>query len=422
MTQRLAATEPPTTPRAADGDYLLLALLCIASAIAYAQRSAIAMAADSIGRELVLDKIKLGTVMAAWSVGYGVTQIPSGWLADRWGSRRALTLFALVWSVAMGCVALARGYHSLLALWTLMGAAQAGVFPCATRAIRFAFPVSRRASATGLLGSSMGIGGAIGPWLTGLLLVVLTWRWTFVLFALPGIVWAIAFFQLVSEPPVVSRSGNTQPQENDESVPWIILTSPSMWLLCAQQFLRAAAMIFFVTWFPTFLQESRGSSLVGAGNLTMMVGSGIVAGGLLGGFASDAVLSITASPRLSRQGIAVAGMAACALLIIIACFVRNTTLSVGIISAAAFCATFGGVSGYVVAMDFGGPRVATVFSIMNTCGSAGAAVFPVAVGWIVQRTKNWNLVMFLFAGIFVVDAICWALLNPKKPLFEEESE
>ena len=38
-----------------------------------------------------------------------------------------------------------------------------------------------------------------------------------------------------------------------------------MWLLCSQQFLRAAAMIFFSTWFPTFLRESRGATLEQAG-------------------------------------------------------------------------------------------------------------------------------------------------------------
>jgi MFS family permease len=192
-----------------------------------------------------------------------------------------------------------------------------------------------------------------------------------------------------------------------------------MWLLCAQQFLRAAAMIFFATWFPTFLRESRGASLTDAGNLTMLVGAGVVAGGLLGGFASDKVLAVTGSPRLSRQGIAVAGMIACAVLILIGCTIMNTTLAVCFISMAAFCAAFGGVSGYVVAMDFGGTRVATVFSIMNTCGSAGAAIFPLAIGWLVERNKNWNLVMVVFGGIFVVDAVCWGILNPKKPLFEE---
>jgi nitrate/nitrite transporter NarK len=63
--------------------------------------------------------------------------------------------------------------------------------------------------------------------------------------------------------------------------------------------------------------------------------------------------------------------------------------------------------------------VATVFSVMNMCGNFGAMLFPFAVGWLVRETGNWDLVLFIFAGIFAVDAICWALLNPKGPLFLE---
>jgi nitrate/nitrite transporter NarK len=70
-------------------------------------------------------------------------------------------------------------------------------------------------------------------------------------------------------------------------------------------------------------------------------------------------------------------------------------------------------------MDFGGRRVATIYSVMNMCGNIGAPELPVVVGALVQRSGNWNLMLFVFAGIFAVDAVCWALLNPKAPLFPE---
>jgi MFS family permease len=195
-----------------------------------------------------------------------------------------------------------------------------------------------------------------------------------------------------------------------------------MWLLCSQQFLRAAAMIFFATWFPTFLQESRHVTVAESGYLTAFAGGGAILGSLLGGIASDRVLVLTGSQRLSRQGLAVCGMIACATLIFTAHFVANTTLAVAVISAGTFCGTFGGVSGYTVAVDFGGRRSATVFSVMNMCGNFGAMLFPLAIGWLVRRTGNWDLALFIFAGIFAVDAVCWALLNPKGPLFPEGTE
>src|SRR5687768_5929187 len=190
----------------AAGRYTLLGMLCAAAAIAYVQRSGIAVAAGAIQSELALDKVRFGSVLSAWSFGYALMQIPSGWLADRWGSRRALTLYAVLWSSATGLAALASGYLSLVVLWGLMGVAQAGIFPCSTKAISRWFPAERRASATGMLGSCMSVGGAMAPVLTGLLLVAVSWRWVFLFYELLGIAWAVLFYcfpREVTRVPVV---------------------------------------------------------------------------------------------------------------------------------------------------------------------------------------------------------------------------
>lgn len=381
---------PPRDRAAAvpHGAYGLLALLCAAAAIAYVQRSGIAVAAGSIQQDLGLDKVRFGTVLSAWSLGYALMQIPSGWLADRLGSRRALALFALLWSGATGLTGFATGYYSLVALWALMGIAQAGIFPCSTKAMSRWFPTERRASATGLLASCMGIGGALAPMLTGLLLTTLAWRWVFFLYALPGIAWGMLFYRMARDAPPTGISDTaTAPavtgaeappavpvpaaigaavaprpldsSHRGESPVWLTLvTSESMWLLCAQQFLRAFAIQFFASWFPTYLREARGATLVQSGFLTTLAGAGLVLGSLLGGFASDRLLLRTGSRRLSRQGIAVLGMTGCAALIVCAFFVADRTAAVALISARAFCGAFGGVSGYTVAMDLGGRRVA----------------------------------------------------------------
>jgi MFS family permease len=93
-----------------------------------------------------------------------------------------------------------------------------------------------------------------------------------------------------------------------------------------------------------------------------------------------------------------------------------------LITLGAFCATFGGVSGYTVAISFGGRQVATVFSTMNMFGNLGAALFPLTAGWLVAQTGNWNLILFLFACVMAIDALCWAFLNPQGTLFGDEHE
>jgi sugar phosphate permease len=178
-------------------------------------------------------------------------------------------------------------------------------------------------------------------------------------------------------------------------------------------------MMFFQSWFPTFLRETRGVDLVGSGKLAFVVGLGAMLGGMSGGVFSDWLLVRTGNRRLARQGIAVFGMLSCAGLIAGSYFISNTTIAIRCISLGAFLATFGGISGYTLAIEFGGRSVATTFSIMNMCGNIGAALFPLAVGYISDSRLGWDGVLFLCVIILVIDAYCWAMLNPTKTITGE---
>ena len=408
----------------------VLAFFCCVAAVAYVQRSALGVPAAEIATALgSVDLARdMGMVQSAWYAGYAALQLPSGWLADRMGSRAAAALFAILWSLLTGFAGCVPDLASLAIVWGLMGAAQAGIFPCAAKAIGSAFPSGERARASGFLAAGMTMGGAIAPAVTAYALGVLLpvsdhsgigrWRLLLVAYTFPGLAWAGIFLFLVS--------GRALPSTNKAGtsgrIDWAIMArSSSLWLLCAQQFFRAAAMVFFVTWFPVFLQKSRGVEPMESGLLATIAGAGAVVGSLLGGMASDWMLARTGNKRLSRQGLAFTGMLSCAILIMASSFIADAAISTVVIGLGAFCATFGGVSGYTVAIDLGGSQVATVFSTMNMCGNVGAALFPVAAGWLVSSTGNWNVMVYLFAGIMAVDAACWAALNPKGPLFGDKT-
>jgi MFS family permease len=410
----------------------VLGFLCGVAAIAYVQRSAISVPASEIADDLRFTDLKeqMGIVQSAWYLGYALLQMPSGWLADRIGSRLALAGLCILWSMLTLVTGFCTDFLSLTTLWFFMGAAQAGAFPCAAKAIGQMFPETERARASGFLASGMAIGGALAPLIAGQTLTLLDsaaeslevyrWRLLLFLFAVPGILWSIAFLMTVRPHhlPLIPQTSRVP-----HSLMWRrVFSSGSLALLCAQQFLRAAAMVFFMTWFPTFLQKTRGVDVQESGLLTTVAGTGGVLGSLAGGIVSDWLLMRTGNRRLSRQGIAVLGMGSCALLITFSYFVANTWLSISIISLGAFCATFGGVSGYTVAIEFGGKQTATVFSLMNMCGNFGAALFPATAGWLVARTGNWNIMLFFFAAIMAVDAVCWAILNPRQPLFTDDQE
>jgi MFS family permease len=418
--------------------YAILTLLWAVALVAYVQRSAISVPLQEIGRDLAVHNSgfgdatrALGFLQSAWHFGYAFCQIPAGRLADRIGGRRALVLSCILWSLATAVTGFARSYWEIVAAWMAMGALQAGVFPCAVRSIGQVFGEQERARASGWLGAGMLAGGAIAPVLTAWLLErfgpwaaaehIERWRLCLVIYCLPGLVWAAAYWlgtRSAGLDAVASRGEDGGQAESTGSrrgrvVAPVAWTDPSLVLLCGQQFLRAAAMIFFVTWFPTFLRETRGVSLLESGALTSSAGVAAMLGAVSGGYASDWLLARTGSKRLARQGMASVCMATCAALILFSFFVVDVTAAIGLISLGAFVACFGGVAGYTVAIDYGGEQVGTVFGAMNMAGGIGAMLFPVTVGWLVTATGTWNATLVLFAALMAIDAVLWALLNPQ---------
>src|SRR5205085_8051950 len=139
----------PETPETHSSRYQVLFFLALMAAIAYIQRAALAVPLKEIASNLNLELERdMGRVQSAWFLAYALMQLPSGWLADRFGSRRVLSVLIVIWSIATLLTAFANDLWSLIALWSLMGAAQAGALPCAAKALGQIFPESERARST----------------------------------------------------------------------------------------------------------------------------------------------------------------------------------------------------------------------------------------------------------------------------------
>ncbi len=422
--------------------YGVLTFFCLAATISYVQRNSVGVAESSIRRDLGLTEWQSGMMMSAFFLTYALLQLPSAWLSTRLGSRAALSLFSAVWSVLTGLMAVAQGAVSLIAARLGMGAAQAGVFPAATQSIAVWFPKTRRGFASGALGSFMSVGGFVGAMLTGVLIVQVGWRMLFVIYAVPGVLWAVAFYlwfrndpaehsavnsaelALIRGPQLVSSADQSPPTPhevagagNAMSTPWAaMLSSRAIWAIGGQQFFRAAGQIFFASWFATYLQQTRNVSIPSAGFMTALPVLAIAAGSMVGGSFTDWVYQRSGSLWLARQGVGAGSLVVCALLIVPAYFVANPMVAVALISCGSFAAAFAGPCAYAITIDLGGRHVSSVFAFMNMCGNIGATLFPLAVPPLVKAVGSWDSVLFLFAGIYVAAAMCWVLFDSKRSI------
>lgn len=419
--------------------YQVLAALCLAAAIAYTSRNCLSVAAGVVRAELGLSLPQMAWAMSAFFWGYALAQIPAGWLGQRIGPRRALSLYATLWSLCCLGFTLTSGFRSLILIQVVFGVAQAGIFPCSAAILANWLPTSRRALASGLLGSFMSLGGALGSFLTGLAisgfawgsldLSPISWQSVFLLFALPGLLWAACFGSWFRDDPRNHRGVNPAElsciNDNQEAssitaedtpdyIAWMtVLSRLDIWMLFMQQFFRAAGYIFFATWFPTFLKETRGVSTAMSGALTALPLLAVVVGGMCGGIWIDLLYNRTGNLRISRQLTPIFALASCAVCIFLAYFISDAKSAVLLISLGIFVAQLGGPSAYVVMIEKAGPATAPLFGAMNMAGNLGAAICPSVVGGLVAWSDNWNLVLFLFAGIYLAASLCWVFLDPR---------
>ncbi|MEO2015368.1 MAG: MFS transporter, partial [Fuerstiella sp.] len=420
-----------------------------------------------------------------WS--YALAQIPGGWLGQRFGSRRTLPGLATLWSAATLLMCCASGTVTLLIGRVLGGIAQAGLFPCSALCISRWYPQVERARASGFLGAAMSVGAAVSVAITGQLLGIISWRWIFAAFAVPGALWAVGFYRWFRETPELhpdvgeaeiqwirgqpdanaelssspehpsdssaaaeidkATSPYAAPSHQDTSaaaaapshqetpvaadsttVPWgQLFLTPAMWLICSQQFFRAAGYAFFTSWFATYLQETRGVSTKKSGWLLAVPLIATVAAALIGGTVSDWLFRTTGKLNVARSGFAAISLLACTSLVCAAFFVEDATMATVIIGAGAFCAGVAGPCAYATTMDWGGAHVAPVFSTMNMVGNFGAGLLPWFVPtfrrWIdsspellkLSADNSWNAVLILFAAMYLLAAFCWMLLRLDRP-------
>ena len=411
--------------------YRTLGWLVLAAALAYLCRNAIGVAESTIREDLGLSLKQSGAFMGAFFWTYAIMQVPSGWFAQRKGTRIALTVFAAGWCLATFGIAAAKVFWLLMAAQLIMGVAQAGIFPASCNSIGHWMPMARRSLACGLLAAGMQIGAIVASGLTGDLLENMHWRVVFALYAVPGIIWAMAFFIRFRNRPEDSPAVNDAElslirsseaaEEQDEATgaakpfPWrAIMGTPAIYFLCGQQICRAAGYMFFASWFPTFLQETRDISVKDSGYLQGCVLAGTFVGSIMGGWITDLIWKRTRNLRFSRSGVGASCLSICAVLILCAWFVKSVPLAITLLSLGSFFAALGGPCALTATIDIGGDHVPQVFGLMNMTGNFAAASTPILVGWLFEATANWNLVLLLFAAVYFVGAISWAFVDPTR--------
>ncbi|MCI0420148.1 MAG: MFS transporter [Acidobacteria bacterium] len=410
--------------------YWVIVFAVTLSVITYIDRVCISQAAPEISRDLGLSKVEMGYAFSAFALAYALFEIPGGWWGDKIGARKVLMRVVICWSFFTAATGWAWNLLSLVFTRFWFGAGEAGCFPNLTKAFTTWLPQDERVKAQGIMWMSARWGGAFTPMLVVLVFHFMSWRYAFGLFGALGVVWAVFFYRWFRDDPRQHKSvnegelallkGTEHLVSGHGDVPWKkLVTSRTVWLLWIQYFLLAYPWYFYITWLPTYLQEFRRQDQARS---ALLAGIPLLFGGfgsLFCGFLSSYLTGLTGSVRKTRRLMGTLGFLCASILLTLSVNIPDVTIAMLVMGLASFANDLVMPGSWGACMDIGGKYAGTLSGSMNMMGNLAGFVAPVVTGYILQSTnQNWNINLYVMAGVYFLGVLTWPFIDPVTPLEE----
>jgi ACS family D-galactonate transporter-like MFS transporter len=405
--------------------WLIIWLCFLANAIGYIDRANLAIAAHGIRAELNIGAAEMGLILSAFFWTYAFMQMPAGWVVDRIGVRISLTVAVVWWSLFTMATGAARNLVHFLSARLMLGLGEAATMPSFTKTAFNWFPRRERGLACGIFNSGSVTGNVLSLPLVTWLIAVTGWRGAFIVTGLIGLAWALAWWFIYRDP---ERYRAVAPAEVDAllaeraappqatHIPWSSLFRyRSIWGLMIGMFCLNFAIYFFITWFPSYLQEARGFSLTRLGTLGMLPGLMGIAGSWLGGYASDWLLSRGWSRTAARKTCLVGSMLM-ASSIGLSAIVENTYVCLALFALAYASLSVAGANVWTVVSEMAPTpgHVASISGINNFAGNLAGILITTFTGVMVALTSGSFLIPLAVAGGgCVVGALSYLFLVDK---------
>ncbi len=375
-----------------------LVLLAFLSIITYLDRNAISFAGIDITRELGLSEIQFGWILAAFTISYGLFEIPTGLWGDRFGEKKTLARVVIWWSLFTSLTGLAGGFISLFAVRFLFGAGEAGAFPNMSIAVRKWFSVDEHGRAQAVILMASRIGGAITPFVVIPMQMNFGWRTTFYMLGVIGALWVLVWM-------IFYKSPEEAPLEKTKSSSWqkIALTT-NFWFLMGVYYCYASGVFFFISWLPKYLHQGRGipqEELTYSTSLPFILAAiGCLFGGSLSDFLVKKIGIIWGRRIVLLVGLSLSGLA-----ILVATFTDSLPVTIVMLALGlAFMDITAPVS-WAVATGLGKEHSGAITGAMNTAGLLGGTVASLGIGYIVSWTGDYNLPVGIIGAQLIVGAL-----------------
>lgn len=422
------AANPADLMKRSKTRYLILLLIFVITTFNYADRATLSVTGSAMRAEFGFDAIRMGYIFSAFSWAYVLSQLPAGWLLDRFGARRVYAASIFLWSLftllqsSIGLLgSAATAVTALFALRFMMGAAEAPAFPANAKVVASWFPTKERGTASAIFNSAQYFAAVVFTPLMAWLTHAFGWHHVYIVMGIAGLLLALTWLSVMKNPadhPRVNRQeldyieeggglvhghrrGAAGGAAKSGQIGWPVvrqlLTNRMLLGVYLAQYCINVLTYFFLTWFPIYLVQARHMTILKAGFVASLPAICGFAGGVLGGVISDALLRRGTSLTVARKLPIVGGMllSSC----IIGCnYVDTDWLVVALMSLAFFGKGIGALGWAVVADTSPKEAIGLSGSIFNMFGNVAGIVTPIVIGYLVAETGSFNGAL-AFVGI-----------------------
>jgi len=404
----------------------VLSLLCAMYLILYVDRVNISTAAPLIQSELRLSNTQLGFAFSAFAYSYAAFQLLGGWLGDRFGARRTLSISLTIVCIATALTGAVGGLGSLFGARLALGFGEGAALPTATHAMSSWIPARRWGFAQGITHSFARLGNFAAPPIVAALIGWSSWRASFYILAAASLVWMMVWVWYFRDAPK-DHSAITQDElaalpsrgrdDEKQSVPWLRLArriAPASGV----DFCYGWTLWLFLTWIPSFFVQNYHLALASSALYSSGVFLAGVVGDTLGGVASDRILRRSGKLVLARRSVIIVGFLGGCMFLVPVVLIHDLTISAVCLSLAFFFAELIVAPIWAVPMDIA-PRYAGSASGLMNFGSAFAGIVsPFFFGFMVDLTGTWTLPFIASIALLLLGAALAFSLRPDLPFVE----
>jgi MFS family permease len=425
ITPHGTSSDGPARLRQLGAPRVVLALLCILYLILFVNRVNIATAGPLMKVDLRLSNTQLGLAFSAFAIPYAFFQLVGGWVGDKFGPRLTLAACCAMVGASTILTGAAVGFVSLFALRLALGFAEGAAFPTATRAMSTWIPVRDWGFAQGITHSFSRIGNAATPPLVAALLLLMSWRRSFVILGLASLVWVVVWaWYFRNDPrqhPAITKADLAALPEPDgrsrPAIPWLRLARRILPVTIVD-FCYGWTLWLFLSWIPAFFFENFHLNLQSSAMFSAGVLFAGVIGDTAGGVATDRLLHKTGSLVIARRSVIVAGFLGALVFLLPVVMFHHLVVAAVCLSLAFFFAELIVAPIWAVPMDIAPRYAGTASGMMNFGFGLAGLVSPSSFGYLVDRTGSWVVPFLCSILLLLIGAVLALRLRPDQPFTE----